>query len=150
MRRLNRDQYVSEMRQRLGNYPDNVYSEREVFRGEKTASGGAGVGAVYEPISVVRNRVSFNITPFSYTLTDGSKQLLPSNELRRFLSVQNQSLADLMYVNFTTEAGVNAGVELYPAQALIYDFIVPYNSVNVIVNSATKQRGVVVEGALQL
>lgn len=129
---------------------NNVYSERDVFRGEQTALGGAGIGAVYEPISVSRNRIFFTVTPFSLGSGDGSKQLLGSNELRRFLSVQNQSLTDLMYVNFSMEAAANVGIELYPAQALIYDTIVPYNSIQIFVNVAAKQRGVVVEGALQL
>lgn len=164
MRRLNPQQYAREMRARgipvrgLGNYGEenpnvlnnNVYSEREVFRGEQTSLGGAGVGAQYQPIPVVRNRISFNITPFSLGSGDGSQQVIPSNESRRFLSVQNQSTTDLMYVNFSVEAAANVGVELYPAQALIYDTVVPYNSIQIFVNAVAKQRGVVVEGALQL
>lgn len=159
MRRVGPQQFANEMRARgIGNYGEgntnvlsnNVYSEREVFRGEQTNLGGAGVGAQYVPIPVVRNRVFFSVTPFSFSSADGSKQLLPANEMRRFLSVQNQSLTDLMYVNFSIEAAANVGVELYPAQALIYDIVVPYNSIQIFVNVATKQRGVVVEGALQL
>lgn len=166
MRKLGPREYQQLMRSRgipiagraLGDYGNgnpnaldsNVYSEREVFRGEQTSLGGAGVGAVYEPISVSRNRIFFSVTPFSLGSLDGSTQLLTSNELRRFLSVQNQSTTDLMYVNFSNEAAVNVGIELYPAQALIYDEVVPYNSIQIFVNVAAKQRGVVVEGALQL
>lgn len=159
MRRVGPQQLAAELRARgIGNYSEgnpnvlsnNVYSEREVFRGEQTNLGGAGVGAQYVPIPIVRNRVFFSITPFSFSSADGSNQLLPANEMRRFLSVQNQSLTDLMYVNFSVEAAANVGVELYPAQALIYDIVVPYNSIQIFVNVATKQRGIVVEGALQL
>lgn len=164
MRRLNQQQYAQEMRARgipvknIGSYGEgnpnvltnNVYSEREVFRGEQSSLGGAGVGAVAEPIRVIRNRIFFSVTPFSLASGDGSVQMLGANEMRRFLSVQNQSLTDLMYVNFSVEAAANVGVELYPAQALIYDYVVPYNAIQIFVNVATKQRGVIVEGALQL
>lgn len=164
MRKVGPREFDSAMRTRglpvraLGSYGesnpnvlrDNVYSEREVFRGEQTSLGGAGVGAVYEPIPVVRNRVFFSVTPFSLGSGDGSRQMLPANERRRFLSVQNQSLTNIMYVNFSIEAAANVGVELYPAQALIYDTVVPYNSIQIFVNVAARQRGIVVEGALQL
>lgn len=171
MRRVTTQQLAQELyrrgftppvtRRALGDYSEgdpniannNIYNERDIFRGENTSTGYASSGdvsAVMAPITVVRNRNFFNLINFAYQLTDGSRQLLPSNEMRTFLTVQNQSLADLMYVNFTSEAGVNVGLELYPAQALIFDTIVPYNSINILVNSATAQIGAVCEGALQL
>lgn len=150
-----RSRGIPTTRRALGDYGNGepVYSDREVFRGEPGAGSAVGNGGVYatvEPISVQRNRIFFSVTPFSLSSGDGSTQLLTSNELRRFLTVQNQSTTDLMYVNFSNEAAANVGIELYPAQALVYDQVVPYNSIQIFVNVATKQRGVVVEGALQL
>lgn len=120
------------------------YSEREVFRGEESG------GVAGAPVLIQRNRNSFNLLPFAYQLTDGSKQLLPSNEARVYLFVQNQSTADFMYVNFSNDAGINVGVELYPAQGFVYEYAVPWNRITVLVNSATPQRGIIVEGAIQL
>jgi hypothetical protein len=129
----------------LGNYGDQFpYSEREVFRGQP------GGGVAHAPVIITRNRNSYNLLPFAYQLTDGSKQLLPANEARVFLFIQNQSLADTMYFNFGNEAGVNLGIELYPAQGFVFNEAVPWNAITVIVNSATAQRGIIVEGAIQL
>lgn len=129
----------------MGDYGDRFpYSEREVFRGEP------GGGVANAPVIIQRNRNSFNLLPFAYQLTDGSKQLLPSNEARVFLFVQNQSQSDFMYLNFSNEAGVNVGIEIYPAQGFIFEYAVPWNRVNILVNSATPQRGIIVEGAIQL
>lgn len=124
-----------------GQFP---YSEREVFRGQP------GGGVANAPVIITRNRNSYNLLPFAYQLTDGSKQLLPANEARVFLFIQNQSLADTMYFNFGNEAGVNLGIELYPAQGFVFNEAVPWNAITVIVNSATAQRGIIVEGAIQL
>lgn len=141
------------LRRRLGDYGDGnpnalpagtPYSEREIFRGEP------GGGVAQAPVVLLRNRNSFNLLPFAYQLTDGSRQLLPANEARVFLFVQNQSTTDTMYFNFTNEAGVNLGIELYPAQGFVFDQAVPWNAINVIVNAAQNERGIIVEGAVQL
>lgn len=139
---------------RLGDYGDgNVnalpardpYNERDVFRGVPTDG-----STVQAPIEVIRNRNSFNILPFAFQLTDGSKQILPSNERRTFLFVQNQSTTDTMYFNFSNDAGVNLGIELYPAQGFVFDQVAPYNSVSILVNATQPEKGIVVEGAIQL
>jgi hypothetical protein len=162
MRKVGPREFQQEMRARglsarFGDYGDGdpnvlsnrVYSEREIFRGE-SGNPGVALDAVAAPITVVRNRVFFNLIPFSYGSGNGSQVLLPSNEMRRFLTVQNQSTGSFMYVNFSSEAAANVGIELYPAQAVIYDLVVPYNSITIFVNDATPRLGVVVEGALQL
>lgn len=165
MRRVGPREFAQEMRARglapraLGSYgegnpnvlgPSVGYNEREVFRGEATSAGPGGILAEPMPIPVIRNRIVFNLIPFAYQTTDGSRNLLPANEMRAFLCVQNQSTASFMYVNFSNEAAVNVGIELYPAQAIIYDTVVPYNSINIFVSAGSAQLGVVVEGALQL
>lgn len=124
-----------------GQFP---YSEREVFRGQP------GGGVANAPVIITRNRNSFNLLPFAYQSSDGSKQLLPANEARVYLFVQNQSQTDTMYFNFTNEASENIGVELYPAQGFVFDQAVPWNAITVFVDSATPQRGIIVEGAIQL
>lgn len=153
-RRVSNAQAHALMRQRgaLGDYgnddpntlqPPVAYSEREVFRSGTTIARDI-------PTVLIPNRINFLVTPFSQALANGSPQVLPANELRRFLMVQNQSTVAIMYVNFGVSASVNVGLQLYPAQALIFDTIVPANAVYVFVDNATNEPGAVVEGALTL
>lgn len=123
--------------------PPVVYSEREVFRSGTTIS--RDVPTVLTP-----NRINFLVTPFSQALASGSQQILPANELRQFLMVQNQSTVAIMYVNFGVSAGINVGIQLYPAQGIILDTVVPANAVYIFVDNATNEPGAVVEGALTL
>lgn len=124
-------------------HPQVVYSENEVFRSGATISRDA-------PTVITPNRVTFLVTPFSQNSGQGSQALLPANEMRRFLMVQNQSTVAIMYVNFGVSAGVNLGIELYPAQGIVFDFQVPSNAVYVFVNNAANQPGALIEGALTL
>lgn len=123
--------------------PPVVYSEDDVFR--------SGIAISREvPTVVTPNRVTFLVTPFSQNSAAGSQALLPANEMRRFLMVQNQSTVAIMYVNFGVSASVNVGIELYPAQGIVFDLQVPSNAVYVFVNNAANQPGAIVEGALTL
>lgn len=136
----------------LGDYGDDdpntlrppvVYSEQEVFRSGARIS--REIPSVIEP-----NRINFLVTPFSQALAAGSQQILPANEMRQFLMVQNQSTVAIMYVNFGVSAAVNVGIQLYPAQGIVFDQKVPANAVYVFVDNAANQPGAVIEGALTL
>lgn len=124
-------------------HPPAVYSEADVFRSGATISRDV-------PTVIIPNRINFLVTPFSQAVAAGSQQILPANEMRQFLMVQNQSTVAIMYVNFGVSAGVNVGIQLYPAQGIVFDQKVPANAVYVFVDNATNEPGAVVEGALTL
>lgn len=129
----------------LGAYGEQpIYNESEVFQGTNTEGqmmGGAQTRPMY------RNNTYASLYPFSISSSDGSVAILPSNERRTMLVVQNQSETDNLFFNLSGEAGENIGILLAPGAGIIFDVICPNNAVQVFMSAATNQPGIVLEAA---
>lgn len=124
-----------------GHHPG--YSESQVFRSEVNPEG--QTQRFVQEAPVIRNRNAFTMYPFSIFNTP--VYILPSNERRNFLLIQNQSAASDLYFNLSGDAGVNVGVLLVPGAGVFFDVVCPYNGLSIIMDSATNEPGCVVEGA---
>ena len=146
------------VRQALGDYSEsdpNTYpqgyepNEREIFSAVPTGGRIAHEGGMVD-VPIVRNTNSFTLYPFSTNETSGSNgsvSILPANQRRTFLLVQNQSAAEDLYFNFGADAGVNLGILLAPGFGCFFDIVCPYNQVNVYFDSSDNEPGVIIEGA---
>jgi hypothetical protein len=119
------------------------YNERSVFY----APGGTEGGFEIKNPPLIKNVNSFATYPF--VIANTSFSILPANQKRSLLLVQNQSGTADLYVNFSSDAGVNNGILLVAGAAVILDTVCPNNSVAVFFDSATNEPGIVIEGAPQ-
>lgn len=125
-----------------GHHP--LYNEGDVFRAVANPEG--NVAQFAAPQQVVRNRNSFTMYPFS--IVNAPVAILPSNERRNFLLIQNQSGTDDLLFNLSGDAGPNNGVLLVPGAGVFFDIVCPYNGLSIAFPAAsTNQPGCVVEGA---
>lgn len=139
-----------EIRAGLGDFDDTPYTETSVFN---SPTGILGQVLPPELTAQYKNRMSFNLFPFQIDNTqgtNGSVSILPANERRTFLLVQNQSTSADLFVNFSGDAGLNMGLLLVPGVGVFFDIVCPYNAVAVYMDSATPEPGIVIEGAPQL
>ncbi len=127
----------------VGQRTGDVYDESRVFY----AGGGTQGGVQIVQPTVFQNNTSYTSYPFVIGTAQGSTQIVPQNQKRMWLMIQNQSSGSDMYVNFSTGAGVNNGILLGAGVGLVIDYNPPNNSINVFFNNATPQAGVLVEGA---
>lgn len=95
----------------------------------------------------VANNNHFAPYPFAISSATGSQTILPANSRRTFLLAQNQSAADDFYFNFASDAGIGQGILLAPGVGVFFDIVCPSDSIAVFFNSATVQRGLLIEGA---
>jgi hypothetical protein len=95
---------------------------------------------------LLRNRNSFTVYSFTLNIGVGSKVIVPANERRTFLLIQNQSESDDMYFNLSGDASPTSGVLLPPLTLVVFDTVCPYNTVSVFMNAAALQPGAVMEG----
>lgn len=146
LRNLNAPERI--IRGALGEYGE--YSEDTVFN--------SSAGRLAEQRTSIemppRSRVSFTCYVFHTSNTsgnNGSVQILPSNDRRQFLLVQNQAASGggNLYVNFSGDAGLNIGIQLVPGGGVFFDYVCPYNAVAIYFDSATVLSGVIVEGATE-
>jgi hypothetical protein len=75
----------------------------------------------------------------------GNNQALPRNDQRRFLQIQNMSLANDIVFLFGGSASLNDGITLTPGQVEIFDVACPTESLNIFC-AATLQRVAIIEG----
>lgn len=106
----------------------------------------AGAIPVTKEPPLLRNRNSFTVYAFTLNIGAGSKVIVPANERRTFLLIQNQSESDDMYFNLSGDASPTGGVLLPPLTMVVFDTVCPYNTVSVFMNSAALQPGAVMEG----
>lgn len=131
---------------------NNPYDETEVFRGGQGTDYGYALSTTPQQVvkpNIILNQMSYASYPFAIDSTVGSTQILPVNQRRTFLLVQNQDATggDNLYFNFSSGAGVNVGVQLTPGEGIVLDINTPNNSVFVYFDASTPKPGVVVEGA---
>jgi len=97
---------------------------------------------VVTPPQFTNYNTSF-IAPFVTGRT--SVIVLPSNQRRTMLLIQNLSAASNLYFNFSGGASPNNGVLLSFGEGIIFDSICPSDSVNCYYDNATPQLGIVLE-----
>lgn len=120
------------------------YNDEEVFAPPR---GNDGIGFSTPPQAVVSaNGVPYTLYPF---VLNATAQILPGNQRRAILIVQNQSAADDLYINFGQGAGVNFGLLLPAGEGLILDEVPPTDQIFAFFDSATPQSGIVIEGSRQ-
>ncbi len=90
-----------------------------------------------------RNYNTSFVAPFSAART--SIQILPQNNARTLLLIQNLSISTNLYFNLGAGASVNNGVQLGAGQGIIFDNICPSDSLNIYFDNATAQLGVALE-----
>lgn len=134
---------------RLGNYGgDNPsgYSEEEVFTGTSTEGMQAG-GA--QPRPFFRNNTYATLYPFSFSRDRGSVSLIPANERRVLLIIQNQAASGdgVLYVNFGNAAKPQIGLQLTEGAGIIIDYQCPANAIYVYMDADDNQPGVIIEAA---
>lgn len=150
MRRLRNDAAGRYLRERgipalpapraVGDYGENPAKETELLQG--------AILDVEEP-PLFRNRNSFTLYAFALSTgsgNNGAVLIVPANERRNFLLIQNQSEADDMFFNLSGDASPTSGVLLPKLTMIVFDFVCPYNGVSVFMNAATLQPGAVMEG----
>jgi len=130
-------------RGRLGELPETLYRERQP-------------GMPHNPASNVALDWTnpYKTTNFSLQIGTTPRNLLQDNPLRTYLLIQNLSAAADVFIAFTTDVILNAGILIVPRGN--YEFIggeqggsfCPKASVN-IVASAANVRVAVVEGTIE-
>jgi len=105
-------------------------------------------GSINGPGVTCRKENTVGIIPNHYnffTQANASVQALPRNDLRRFLQIQNMSLASDIIFTFGVTAGLVDGITLTPGQVEIFDVAVPTEALNIFCTAAF-QRVALIEG----
>jgi len=82
---------------------------------------------------------------YNFFTAVGNFQAFTRNDQRRFLEIQNMSLANDISVAFGSAASVNDGITLTPGQVAIYDVGCPTDSLNIFC-AVAGQRVAILEG----
>jgi hypothetical protein len=138
----------------LGSYGEgdpNTHNQSAYGDGVFNAAPGGAMGqsrtAGMVQAAAIINNTSFSTYPFAISQFEGAVSILPQNPRRTALLIQNQSATEDLYINFSGDAAVGYGMLLGPEQGILFDQVVPNNSVSIFFDAATVERGVVIEGA---
>jgi len=102
------------------------YNPREVFGRRTPDEAYASVGSI----------LSSSSTLFLSTAS-GSTLILPRNDYRRYMLIQNKDAAANLYINFSADAGVTSGFVIIPTGNYLADFNCPPDDVFAFFDSAT-------------
>lgn len=92
------------------------------------------------------NFVNYNtsfLAPF--VIANTSTQILPQNNKRTLLLIQNLSSSSDLYFALGGGASINNGILLAADQGIVFDSVCPTDSLNVFFNNASPQQGIVME-----
>jgi hypothetical protein len=94
------------------------------------------------------NPVVFTAFPFSAGTGQAkpSPLVVPANQQRCAVVIQNLSVLSNLYVNFGAPANANLGILLVPDGSLLFDVVCPNNDVYIFFPNAVPQPGVAYQG----
>lgn len=87
-----------------------------------------------------------NYNPYPFSVGRLSYQVLQENKRRIALIVFNLSAASNLYVNFGLGASPSNGLLIAAQSGYLFDAACPVNAINVYMDAATNQNGIVLEG----